>query len=294
MRKKLLLVFYILIAFVVLCSNVYATINPEISLTKDKEKVKAGEEVIISLNLRNISSNITGVTGFIDVDESVLNPFSEDMIVRNSNGKVEVTSGNNTQELSFSYNPQTPDDVGEALFNTNSQATEGHDVFFYEEFKGTGLSSDSVILKLKATVKSGISDGDLARAIQVVDLVAGSTDTTTGQKDKSGKLSADVTIRVDNAVPVPPTPANNSQEENTNQNQNQNTNTNQNQNQNQNQNTNTNQNRNQNQNTNTNQNQNQNKNTNTNQNKNQNTNTNNNKNVNTNKNTDNTVAGNKL
>ena len=278
MKKKILLALYIIIAFVVLCSNVYATVTTDLSLTRDKDKVKAGEDVIVSVNLRNISSKIASVTGYIDVDENVLNGISEDMIVKN-NGKVEVVSGGNTQELTYAYAPTEPTDV-DIIFNTNSEATEGHDIFFTEDFK-TDLTADSVILKLKVTVKHNVSNGDLERAVKIVDLVAESTTTVSGTttSDKSDKLSADVTITVDNTVPIDPTPANNTQNQNTNTNTNSGS-----------QNTNTNTNTNKNTNTNTNTNTNKNTNTNTNTNTNKNTNTN----SNTNANTDNTVAGNRI
>lgn len=275
--KKKILVLYIIIALVLVCSNVYATVTTDLSLTRDKEKVKAGEDVIISVNLRNLSKNIASVTGYIDIDENVLNGISEDMIVKNNAGKIEVTSnGTVLSTLSYAYAPTEPTDV-DVIFNTNSAATEGHDVFFTEDFK-QDLSNDSIILQLKVTVKQGVNSGDLEKAVKITDLVAESTSTSQGTttSDKSEKLSADVTITVDNTVPIEPTPSNNTENENTNNTNTNNTNTNTNTN-----NTNTNTNKN----TNTN-------NTNTNTN---NTNTNTNKNTNTNTNTkDNTVSGSRL
>ena len=196
--KKKILVLYIIITLVALCSNVYATFNTNLSLTKNKETVKAGEDVIISVNLRNMTSNISAVTGYIDIDENVLNGMSEDAIVKNSKGNIEVTSGQTVQELTYAYAPTSPVDVG-VLFNTNSTATNGHDVFFVEDFNND-LSNDSVILQLKVTVKQGVNNGDLEKAVKIVDLVAESAVTANGTAttDETEKLSADVIITVDN------------------------------------------------------------------------------------------------
>lgn len=199
MKKKLLLVFYIIIISVLLASNVYATVTTDLVLTTDKTAVKAGEDVIVSISLKNISSKIASVKGFIDIDENVLNGISEDMIVKNSEGKIEVISGDTvTNTLSYSYAPTEPVDT-DVIFNTSASATESHDLYFTEDFK-TGISSDSVVLKLKLTVKSGVSDGDMEKAVKVVDLIAESTTLADGTAttDTSAKMSADVTIKVDN------------------------------------------------------------------------------------------------
>ena len=150
--KKKFLVLYIVIALMVLCTNVYAALTTNLTLTADKTSVKAGEDVIVLVNLSNMSSSIASVKGYIDVDENVLSSVSENMIVKNSSGKIEVTSnGTVTNALDYVYAPTEPADT-DVVFNTSSSATDGHDVYFTEDFK-TAVDHDSVILKLKFTVK---------------------------------------------------------------------------------------------------------------------------------------------
>ena len=301
--KRKFLILYVIIALVLLCTNVYAALTTDLSLTTDKTSVKAGEEIIVSVNLKNMSSPITLVKGFIDVDENVLSALSESMIVTN-NGKIEVISnGSITNSLKYVYAPNSSEDLSDdigVIFNTKPEATQGHDMSFTEIFDND-LSSDSVILKLKFTVKEGVANGDLTNAVRIEGLKAESDD------DELENLSASVTIKVENPTPVQEDSNTNKNTNNDNANTNKNTNTdNTNTNTNKNTNTgntNTNTSKNTNTgNTNTNTNKNTNKNnTNTNTNKNtntNNTNTNTNKNTNTNTNkntnTDNTVAGTKI
>ena len=290
--KKKFLILYIVIALILLCSNVYAAFTTNLVLDVNKATVNAGEDVIVSVSLKNVSENVTGVQGFIDVNEEVLSGVSEDMIVKNSDGKIEVTSeGNEVNYLSYVYAPTKLSEFEkDVVFNTTDSARKGHDLFFTEDFLNFDLNKDSVILKLKFTVKAGLPDGSLENAVSISGLTAESSKEVDGNfvSETVENLSADVTIVVKNDVK----PTNNTIPQNTNTNTNpQNTNTNTNP---QNTNTNTNpQNTNTNtnpQNTNTNTNP-QNTNTNTNP---QNTNTNTNpQSTSTNKNTQNTNTLNK-
>lgn len=276
--KKKFLVLYIIIALMVLCTNVYAALTAKISLTADKTSVKAGEDVIVSVTLSNMSSSIASVKGYIDVDENVLSAPSESMIVKNSDGKIEVTSeGSVTNKLSYVYAPTEPVD-SDVVFNTSSSATSGHDVYFTEDFK-TELTKDSVILKLKFTVKEGTTNGNLTDAVKIEALTAESSTMADGTAttEKVENLSAKITIVVNNDEDE----ENNAVEENNATTDDNNTNT---------DNTNTNTNKNTNTNNTNNTNTNTNKNTNTNNTNTNNTNTNTNKNTNT----DNTVSATKL
>lgn len=201
MKKKLILVVYIIIAFAVLSTNVYAALTLNISMTSDKTKVKAGEDVIVSVTLSNISSGVSSVKGYIDVDENVLSAPSENMIVKNSNGRIEVTSGGSvTNNLSYVYAPTTPIDA-DVVFNTSASATDGHDIYFTEDFNPE-IKNDSVILKLKFTVKEGTANGNLTNAVKIEGLTAESTTMAngTGTTEKLENLSANITIVVDNTA----------------------------------------------------------------------------------------------
>ena len=197
--KKKVLILYIIIITILICNSVYGAVTANLVLTSDKSSVKAGEDIIVSVNLRNISQGISSVTGYIDVDENVVNAVSNDMIVTNGSGKIEIISGGNvSSELTYVYNPSEPTEAG-AFFNTNPSATNGHDLYFVEDFS-TNISNDSTILKLKFKVKEGLGNGNLENAVRVSGLIAESVTMGNGSapSEMSEPLEASLTIVVDN------------------------------------------------------------------------------------------------
>ena len=262
MKRKLLLV-YVLMAFVLLCTNVYAMVTAELNLVANKSAVKPGEDVIVTVELKNLSAAVSSVEGYINIDENVLESISSNMVVTNSDGKIEVNENN---KLSFAFNPTSLNADCDVIFNTNSSATRGNDVFFVMDF-AKDITENSEIMQLKYKVKEGTADADIANAVKLDCVVLYSSN------DKSGELSDNITIKVSAAASEgngsgnennAGTNENTSGEENTNTPAEGNTNTN-------------------------------NTNTNTNTNTNRNTNTNNTNKTNTNTNTkDNTVSGTKI
>lgn len=288
MKRKILLV-YVLVAFVVLCTNVYAIVSVELNLIADKTTIKQGDDVTITVELNNLSAAVSSIEGYINIDENVLKEISSDMIVANDDGKIEVTSGDKvTNALTYAFDPDVSNADYDVIFNTSETATNGNDVFFVMDFK-KDIEEDSKIITLKYKVKETAQNAEVSNAVKLDCIVAYSANTS----DKSKELTANLDIKVSSTADeenenkdVNNDTNNTTNEENTNTN---NTNVN---------NTNTNTN---NTNTNTNKNTNTN-NTNTNTNKNTNTNTNNNTNKNTNVTTvgatantvDNTVAATRI
>lgn len=283
MKRKLLIV-YVLVAFVMLCTNVYAMVTADLSLVADKSTIKPGEEVIVTVELKNLSSEVSSIEGYINIDENVLESISENMIV-NNNKKIEVkTKGVLTNSLTYAFNPSLDNADYAVIFNTSESATFGNDVFFIMDFD-KDLVDDSQIMQLKYKVKEQTQDSDIENAVKLDCVVVYSGN----NNDKSAELNAKLDIKVASVVED----GNNEQPDDTNTNTNTNTNEETNTNTNTNTNANTNENTNTNTNTNTNSNTNKNTNTNTNSNTNKNTNSNTNANTNTNK-TDNTVSGTKM
>ena len=286
MKRKLLLV-YVLMAFVLLCTNVYAMVTAELNLVANKTAVKPGEDVIVTVELNNLSAPVASVEGYINIDENVLESISSNMVVTNSDGKIEINEKN---KLSFAFNPTALNADYDVIFNTNASATRGNDVFFVMDF-AENITSNAEIMKLKYKVKEGTADADIANAVKLDCVVVYS------DNDRSGELNESLTIKVSAAASEGSgsgaenennagTNENTSGEGNTAGNTNTNTNTNTN-----NTNTNTNNTNTNNANTNTNNtNTNTNRNTNTNNTNRTNTNTNTNKTTNTNT-KDNTVSG---
>ena len=270
MKKKLLLL-YVFIAFVVLCSNVYAVITMDLSLITNNTKVEPGSDLLVTVNLKNLSDAISSVEGYINVDENVIKDITKDIIV-DTDGKINITSGNVvTNKLTYAFNPSTTDADYDVIFNTNKKNIENNDCFFVMDLN-KDVESSADILNLKFKVKDNATITEVKEAVKVDCVVAYSAD----ESDKSEEISATLDIKVVGDVNESENQANNANENtntnNTNKNTNNNTNTN-------------NTNKNANNNTNTN---------NTNKNTNNNTNTNNaNKNTNTNAN-DATVSGTKI
>lgn len=267
MKKKLLLV-YVFVAFVLLCTNVYAVVTMNVGLTADKTSVKPGEEVVVTVNLKNISNPVSSVEGYINIDEDVFKETIKDALVIKDN-KIEVTSGSTVlNKLSYAFDPTSTNADYDVVFNTKKETIENNDCFLVMDLS-QAIENSADILQFKFTVKDNATVKKVEDAIKIEKVVA------TSAEERTGEMSATLDINVVKANE--PAEENNTVNNTVNDTENTNKNTNTNQNTNTNKNTNTN----------TNANQNTNKNTN-------NTNSANNvKNTanNTNTNKDNTVAG---
>lgn len=284
MKKKLLII-YVFVAFILLCTNVYATINMDLTLTADNTSVQPGETVVVTVNLKNMSSSISSIEGYINIDENVLESISSSMVVA-TDGKIKVTTadGTVTNTLSYVFNPTSIDADYDVIFNTKKENIENNDCFFVMDLKND-ISTTSNILTLQFTVKDSASIATVSDAIRIDNLVACSAD----ESDKTDSISESLDIKVVKASTGDSNDGddddidnNTSTDDDTNTNENTNTNTNNNTNSNTN-----------NTNTNTNASTNTNNNTNSNTN-NTNTNSNTNSNSTTNTNTDGTVSATNL
>ncbi len=70
MKRKLLIV-YVFIAFVLVCTNVYAALTMDLSLVPESEKVKQGSDLVVAVKLNNVSGPVSSIEGYINVDENV-------------------------------------------------------------------------------------------------------------------------------------------------------------------------------------------------------------------------------
>ncbi len=59
--KKKILVLYVFIALVLVCTNAYAAITMNVGLTADKTSVKPGEELVVTVDVKNISKEISSI-----------------------------------------------------------------------------------------------------------------------------------------------------------------------------------------------------------------------------------------
>ena len=135
MKKKLLLV-YVFVAFVLLCTNVYAVLTMDVNLVADKTSVKPGEEVLVTVNLKNISKPISSIEGYINIDETVFKESIQDALVTKDN-KIEVTSENTaSNKLSYVFDPNAMSADYDVIFNTKKANIENNDCLFITNFSG--------------------------------------------------------------------------------------------------------------------------------------------------------------
>lgn len=236
MKKKLLLV-YVFVAFVLLCTNVYAVVTMNVGLTADKTSVKPGEEVVVTVNLKNISNPVSSVEGYINIDEDVFKETIKDALVTKDN-KIEVTSGSTvSNKLSYAFDPTSTNADYDVIFNTKGANIGDNDCFFVMDLS-QAIENSVDILRFKFTVKDNATVKKVEDAIKIEKVVAVSDET----QERTGEMSVTLDINVVKADE--PAEENNTVNNTVNDTENTNKNTNTNQNTNTNKNTNTNANQN--------------------------------------------------
>lgn len=222
MKKKLLLV-YVFVAFVLLCTNVYAVLTMDVNLVADKTSVKPGEEVVVTVNLKNISKPISSIEGYINIDETVFKESIKDALVTKDN-KIEVTSENTaSNKLSYVFDPSAMSADYDVIFNTKKENIENNDCLFVMDL-AQDIANSADVLQFKFTVKDTATVKKVEKAVQVDCIVAYSSD----RSDRSEKISATLDINVVNGnAPAEENKTENNSVNNTNTNKNtNNTNTN--------------------------------------------------------------------
>lgn len=238
MKKKLLLV-YVFVAFVLLCTNVYAVVTMNVGLTADKTSVKPGEEVVVTVNLKNISNPVSSVEGYINIDEDVFKETIKDALVIKDN-KIEVTSGSTvSNKLSYAFDPTSTNADYDVIFNTTGASIGDNDCFFVMDLS-QAIENSVDILQFKFTVKNNATVKKVEDAIKIEKVVAVSDETQERTEEKSATL--DINVVKANEPAEENNTVNNTVNDTENTNKNTNTNTNQNTNTNKNTNTNANQN----------------------------------------------------
>lgn len=192
MKKKLLLV-YVFVAFVLLCTNVYAVLTMDVNLVADKTSVKPGEEVLVTVNLKNISKPISSIEGYINIDETVFKESIKEALVTKDN-KIEVTSENTaSNKLSYVFDPNAMSADYDVIFNTKKENIENNDCLFVMDLT-QDIANSADVLQFKFTVKDTATIKKVEKAVQVDCIVAYSSD----RSDRSEKISAILDINVVN------------------------------------------------------------------------------------------------
>lgn len=211
MKRKLLIV-YVFIAFVLLCTNVYAALTMDLSLVPASEKVKQGSDLVIAVKLNNVSAPVSSIEGYINVDENVLEPISESMI---KGDKIAVKAdGKTVSELDYVFNPKDLSDADcDVIFNTNKENIDNNDCLFVMDLR-KDIKGNCDIMTLNFKVKE---DATVAQATQAVKFKIASAVSASDLKDKVTDLSANLSFEVldkNATIEEPPKPDDNKTDDN--------------------------------------------------------------------------------
>ena len=210
MKRKLLIV-YVFIAFVLVCTNVYAALTMDLSLVPESEKVKQGSDLVVAVKLNNVSGPVSSIEGYINVDENVLEPISESMI---KGDKIEIKAdGKKVSDLDYVFNPQNTDSDYDVVFNTKKENIENNDCFFIMDLR-KDIKGNCDIMTLNFKVKDNAT---VAQATQAVKFIVASAVSASDLKDKVTDLSANLSFEVldkNASTEEPPKPDENKTDEN--------------------------------------------------------------------------------
>lgn len=292
MKKTKLILLQLFIAFVLISTSVYATINTTIALSINETTAFRGDTVEVTLSLENVEQDekIQSVTGYINYDESVIEAITVDNIIKSNDNK--VTIGNEilkVEDLTNADIDEIPTTTSYIAFNGNP--TTENDSRIVIDFE-KGITEDTDLLTIRFKVKETATIGEVEKAISYSMFVI------TAGSEESEEITKDVKLTVkavENGDDIENNTTYENENTNTVENKTKNEASNTNSNKAGNTNTNTNRNTNRAENTNTNKagNTNTNKNTNNNKSANTNKNVNSNKSTNSNK-SDNTVSSAKI
>lgn len=162
MKKNKLILLQIMIAFILICTSVYATVNTTIKLSANSTSIKRGEEVTVKLSLENVeaSKKVYSVEGYINYDKDILEPITVDSIVKTSNNTVKIGD----EELAIQDVTNSTDNIPDYGVTFNGAPSTGNDAKILIDFRN-GISSDTDLLSIKFKVKSNANLGTVTNAI---------------------------------------------------------------------------------------------------------------------------------
>lgn len=163
MKKNKLILLQLFIAFILICTSVYAAFDTTISLSASSTSVKQGEEVTVTLSLENVDSNkkVESVEGYINYNKDILEAVTVDSIEKSSNNT--VTIGN--EELSIEdLTNRSEVSTSDAYVAFNGTPASDNDIKIVIDFKN-GVTSNVDLLKIKFKVKSNATLGTVSNAI---------------------------------------------------------------------------------------------------------------------------------
>ncbi len=190
MNRKSIIVSVFLLIIMLLCSSVYAVFDADFQLKYDKQTVKAGDTIKVTLKVLNITGTEKGVEnieGYINVDKNIIEPITVDNIEKDENGKVVIGDMKlNIQDLT---NATNTDSIQENGIVFNGKPLSGNDAKIIMDFPKP-LTTDTETLTMNFKVKEDAKIGKVEKAIQYNMFVMYSGE----EKTVSATGSLDITV----------------------------------------------------------------------------------------------------
>ena len=193
MKKNKLILLQLFIAFVLICTSVYATVNATIDVSTSETTVEAGKNVSVKLSLKNVDKKVTNIEGYSNYNKDVLENLTVDSIEKNEDGTVKI--GNETLKVEDVTTGVSGSDSG---ISFNGDPSSNNDSKIVIDFKD-GITSDTDLLTINFKVKSTAKIGDIEKAISYSMFVITAGDETSEEitKDVSLTIKAATTSNPD-------------------------------------------------------------------------------------------------
>lgn len=187
MKKNKLILLQLFIAFVLICTSVYATVNATIDVKTSSTTIEAGKEVSVTLSLKNVDKKVTNIEGYINYNKDVLEKLTIDSIQKNEDGTVKI--GDETLKVEDVTTGVSGSDSG---ISFNGDPSSNNDSKIVIDFKN-GITSDTDLLTINFKVKSTAKLGDIEKAISYSMFVI-----TVGDEE-SEEITKDISLTIKEA-----------------------------------------------------------------------------------------------
>ena len=190
MKKTKLILLQLFIAFVLISTSVYATVNTTIALSINETTAFRGDTVEVTVSLEDVEQDkkIQSVTGYINYDESVIEAITVDNIIKSNDNK--VTIGNEilkVEDLTNADIDEIPTTTAYIAFNGNP--TTENDSRIVIDFEN-GITEDTDLLTIRFKVKETATIGEVEKAISYSMFVI------TEGSEESEEITKDVKLTV--------------------------------------------------------------------------------------------------
>ena len=197
MKKYKLIIVQILIATVLVCTSVYATVNTTISVDPSSATVERGQTVTVTLSIKDVDSSkkVESVEGYINYNKDVIEPITVDSIQKSSSNT--VTIGSETLKVEDLTNKSVDSiSLTSAYVAFNGNPSSNNDSRIVIDFEN-GLSSNTDLLKIDFKVKSNATLGTISQAISYSMFVI------TAGSEESNEITENIQLTVQGNEPAP-------------------------------------------------------------------------------------------